>query len=63
MDVRIHKKMSRLFENVVRRECFVDMWPTFCHKMAAGNNVVNRDNFRVALVVTSATFNYVHASY
>ena len=54
--------MSSLLENIISRECVIDMSPTFCHKMAAANDVVNGNNFGLAFVITSATFNDVHAS-
>ena len=36
--------------------------PHFAIRLAAANEVVNGNNLRVALVMTSATFNDVHAS-
>ena len=38
------------------------MSPAFGHKMAAGNEVVNGNNFGLSLVMTSAPFDNVHAS-
>ena len=39
----------------------INLRPTFCHKVTAGNKVINRNNFGVALVVPSAPFDYMHA--
>jgi len=61
IDVRINIKMTCLLENIITRERTVDLIPTLCHKMAAADDVVNGNNFRVALVLASATFYDVHA--
>ena len=53
--------MSCVLENIVSCERMFDMSFKFGHKMAAGNEVVNGNNFGLALVMTSATFSDVHA--
>ena len=62
MDVGIYIELSRFLENIISSECFVDVRATFRYKMAAANDVVNGNNFGVALVMTSAAFDDVHAS-
>ena len=62
IDVRIKIKLSCLFENIISCERFINKSPTLCHKMAATNKVFNQNNFGIVLVMTSATFNDVHAS-
>jgi hypothetical protein len=55
--------MCGLLENIVRTVRIIHVGPTFRHKMAAANEVVNGDYFGFSLVITSAAsaLNNMHA--
>ena len=62
MYVGIYIKNICLLKNIASCKRIINLSPTFSHKMAANSEVANGNDFGIALVMTGATFDYMHAS-